>query len=78
MSFVTRCAMWCEPAKKNNQPIPQTKEDYLKLIDHWQSADGFTYAYPNHFSQNKLTKLCREKLNAQGQPIMFEKVYHGF
>jgi len=43
--------------------VPQSRSDLLKLVDYWQSKDGFTHAYPNHFSQNKLTKLCRDKLD---------------
>jgi len=37
------------------------------MIDFYQSepqtlGGGFTYAYPNHFSQNSLTKVLQEKL----------------
>jgi hypothetical protein len=59
--------------------IPKTKDEYLKLFDIYQSepklilnkkgrnpatAGGFTYAYPNHYSQNLLNKLLWDKLEA--------------
>ena len=61
--------------KKNKLPLPSTEEDYRRLLESWQGAPqldakgvnlgGFTYAYPNHFSQNRLTRICKEKLDSQ-------------
>ena len=37
--------------------MPTETEDYLNLLKEFQSSKGFTYAYPNHFSQNLMTEL---------------------
>jgi len=59
-------------ARRNKLPLPESKEDYLRLISAFKaepSVDsanvnkgGFTYAYPNHFSQNILSSLLRDNL----------------
>jgi len=61
-------------AKNNNLPIPTSNEEYNSLIRRFQDEPllrsqrepgtfpGFTYAYPNHFSQNILSSLLRSNL----------------
>jgi hypothetical protein len=56
-------------AKNKNQPIPSTKEDYLRMIEDFRSeprvsGGGFTYAFPNHLSQNILAKALKDNLTS--------------
>ena len=57
-----------------------TIDDYKALLSAYQSSPlhgGFSYAYPNHFSQNRLTDILMNKLQSQGQEIHFGTKYSG-
>ena len=59
----------------------KTLADYHALLKAYQASPmdgGFTYTYPNHFSQNRMTKILLSKLQSQSQPIDFSTEYLGF
>ena len=65
-------------ARNNQKAIPRNKKDYLDVFRGFQSDPdplrkngGFTYAFPNHFSQNLLSKELRENLKSLNQEIMY-------
>ncbi|CDW87725.1 polyketide hydroxylase-like [Stylonychia lemnae] len=47
--------------------------DYKKVLEGFK--EKFTYAYPNHFSQNKLNTILLELLDKQKQDILFQHDY---